>query len=248
MRGELLAKCVEVELALARLREDAVGAFFFLDMVLDLFLEHVHLGVEEFVVGALVRLDFGDQELGGVMLDIAFLELVLLDRAFACRIEDRLFDIGMDGQLEADLVRQLLLASVALGAFEFLEQLLDVTMILFEKRDCVLDLPSDGLPLGLRNGNHRAAWMFLLACVRKLSQYRVPTGLDWKAVGYLVSIVSVFFLGRRRVGEGRTRLAGIIRCWSSGWRHRSSAWAAVTWPIFTRRPKSEKRRRKRSGR
>ena len=48
------------------------------------------------------------------MLDIAFLEQVLVDRAFARRIENLFLDLGVDGELEADLLRQLLLAAVAL--------------------------------------------------------------------------------------------------------------------------------------
>ena len=72
------------------------------------------------------------------MLDIAFLEHVLVDLALAGRVENLFLDLGVDGELEADLLRQLLLAAVALRVFEFLEQLLDRAMILLEQRDRVL--------------------------------------------------------------------------------------------------------------
>ena len=83
-------------------------------MVLDLFGQHLDLGVEEVVVLAVAGLDLGHQQLGGVMLDIGFLQQVLLDLAFAGRIEDLFLDLRVDGELEADLPRQLLLAAVAL--------------------------------------------------------------------------------------------------------------------------------------
>jgi hypothetical protein len=54
-----------------------------------------------------------------------------------------------------------------------------------------------------------------------------PSGLDWKAVGYLVSIGSVFFLGA--VAWAKENPPGwYYRSWSSEWLARSSAWVAVT--------------------
>ena len=41
--------------------------------------------------------DFGDQQLRGVMLDIAFLQQILVDLALAGRIENLLLDRGVDG-------------------------------------------------------------------------------------------------------------------------------------------------------
>src|SRR5690348_2313757 len=76
--GDPLAERLHVDIGLARLAEDAVRAFLFLDVMLDLLLEHVHLGIEEFVVGAFVGFDLRDQQLGRVVLDIAFLELVFV--------------------------------------------------------------------------------------------------------------------------------------------------------------------------
>jgi hypothetical protein len=47
------------------------------------------------------------------MLDIGFLEQIFLDLAFASRVENFFLDLGVDGQLHADLQRDLLLLAVA---------------------------------------------------------------------------------------------------------------------------------------
>src|SRR6185437_2035753 len=125
--GHPLADGLHVEAALARLGEDPVRPFLFLDVVLDLFLEDMHLGVEELVLRPVFgSFDLRDEQLGRVMLDEAFLELVFVDRSFARRIEDLLFELEVNGEAEADLVRQLLFAAVALRLLELLEQLLDL--------------------------------------------------------------------------------------------------------------------------
>ena len=99
----------------------------------------MHLGIEEFVIDTLFGgLNFGNQELGCVMFDIALLQLVFVDCPLAGRIEDRLLNLGMDDELQANLVCQLLLAAFSLGAFELLEQLLDLAVVVLEKLDCVL--------------------------------------------------------------------------------------------------------------
>ena len=72
------------------------------------------------------------------MLDIGFLEQVLLDLPVAGGIENLFLDHRVDGELEADLPRELLLAALALRLFEFLEQLLDSAVVLFQQRDRVL--------------------------------------------------------------------------------------------------------------
>ena len=91
-------------------------AFLFLDVVLDLFRQHLHLGVEELVAFAVAGLDLRHQQLGRVVLDIGFLEQILLDLAFAGRIENLFLDLGVDRKLEADLRAQLLLAALAFRA------------------------------------------------------------------------------------------------------------------------------------
>ena len=88
--------------------------------MLDLLREDLDLGVVELVARRPPRLDLGDQHLCGVVLDIGFLELVLVDLALAGRVEDLLLDLGVDGELQADLLGELLLAAVALGCFESL--------------------------------------------------------------------------------------------------------------------------------
>ena len=72
------------------------------------------------------------------MFDIGFLEQILVDLAFAGRIENLFLDLGVDRQLEADLLRELPLAAVAAGLLELLEQFLDLAVILLEQRDRVL--------------------------------------------------------------------------------------------------------------
>jgi hypothetical protein len=108
--------------------------------MLDLLLEHMHLGIEELVFAALVRLDLGDQQLGRVMLDIAFLEQVFFHRNLASGVENLLLDLGMDGKLEADFARQLFLAAVAFRVLELLEQLFDLAVVFLQQRDRVLRL------------------------------------------------------------------------------------------------------------
>ena len=80
--------------------------------------------------GFAARLDFGDQQLGRVVLDKAFLELILFDNAFAGRIENLFLERGMDRQLKADFVGQLLLAPVTARFFEVREQIRDLAVVL----------------------------------------------------------------------------------------------------------------------
>src|SRR5205085_1999748 len=58
---ELLAKPVEVQLAFACLGEDSAGLLLILHMVVDFFLEHLHLYIEELVALPGAGLDFGDE-------------------------------------------------------------------------------------------------------------------------------------------------------------------------------------------
>ena len=45
----------------------------------------------------------------------------------------------------------------------------------------------------------------------KLSRFPSVTGVDWKGLGYLISIVSVLLLGAQRVAEAENPLPGICR-------------------------------------
>jgi len=63
---DLLANRLEVHVALLELRE--VFLLLLLDVVLDLFRQHLDLGVVH-LVGRLHRLDFGHQLLGRVVFD-----------------------------------------------------------------------------------------------------------------------------------------------------------------------------------
>ena len=76
------------------------------------------------------------------MLDIAFLEQILVDLALAGRIENLLLDRRVDRQLEADLLGDPLLAAVAAGLLELLEQFLDLAVVGFQQRDRVRGLDS----------------------------------------------------------------------------------------------------------
>jgi hypothetical protein len=72
------------------------------------------------------------------MFDIAFLQQVLIDLAFAGRIENLFLDLRVDGQLETDLLGELLLAAVAASLLELLKQLLNRAVILLQERNRVL--------------------------------------------------------------------------------------------------------------
>ena len=72
------------------------------------------------------------------MFDVAFLQQVFLNLSFAGRIEDLLFDLRVYGQLQANLLGELLLAAVAARFLELLEQLLNRAVVLLQESDCVL--------------------------------------------------------------------------------------------------------------
>ena len=71
------------------------------------------------------------------MFDIGLLEQVFLHLAFTGRIENLFFDLGVNRQLKADLLGNLLLSAFAAGLFEAGEQVLDRSMVLLEQRNCV---------------------------------------------------------------------------------------------------------------
>jgi hypothetical protein len=105
----------------ARLREDLV--LFFLHVMVDVFAQHLHLGIEH-LIGLHHSADLRDQFLGGLVLDVGFRDHVLVLDGFAHgRIEDFLLDLRVHRQLHADLLSQfhLLLGNApGLGAGEFL--------------------------------------------------------------------------------------------------------------------------------
>ena len=140
VHGHLRAERFEVDVGLAGLREQAFDALLlFLDVVLDLFAENLDLGVVEFV-RRLARLDLRDHHLGGVMLDEAFLQQVLVDLALERRVEDFLFDRRVDREFLANLQGELLLSPVARRFLELGEQVFDLAMVFLEKRDGILRL------------------------------------------------------------------------------------------------------------
>ncbi len=74
------------------------------------------------------------------MLDIGFLEQILIDLALAGRVKNLFLDLGVDRQIQADLLGQRPLAAISARLLEILEQLLDGAMVCFEERNCVLRL------------------------------------------------------------------------------------------------------------
>ncbi len=120
-RGQLLAQRVHVEPSLPRLGEQAFPRLLFLaDVMLDLFGEHLDLGVVELLVRP-ARFDLGDHHLGPVVFDIGFGQEVLVRLALAGRVEDFFLDDGVHRQLGADLLGQRFLLGFALGGFKLLE-------------------------------------------------------------------------------------------------------------------------------
>jgi hypothetical protein len=120
------------------LRKQALHPFlFFLDVVFDFFLQHLDLGVVIFVARAAVH-DFGDQHLGAIVLNVAFLKQILVDLALAGGIENLFLDLRMDRQLEADFLGQRLLAPVAARFLELGEQFFDGAVVGLEQRDRIL--------------------------------------------------------------------------------------------------------------
>jgi hypothetical protein len=100
------------------LLEHIVVLFLFLfHMMLDLFLEHGDLGIEKFVVGTGGD-DLVDQYLGAVMLDIGFLQEVVVDLALERGVENLFLDLRMNLELGADLVGDAALFLGAAGLFE----------------------------------------------------------------------------------------------------------------------------------
>ena len=142
------------------------------------------------------------------MLDIAFLEQVLVDLAFAGRIENLFLDLRRGPTARGRSRRaSFCLRPSPLRFLEFLEQLLDLAVILLQQRDRVLDLVSAMTvpPVGLESETNCRGWMFLGRMRHETVTIPAPTGIDWEGLGYLTSIVSVFFLGAIAWPKPRTR-------------------------------------------
>src|SRR3546814_167182 len=107
--------------------------FLFLDVMLDLLLQNQHLGVIIFLIG-LGLLKLQNQRLGRIMLDIGLVQIILLDLAAKRRIENLFLYTGVDIQLGAYFMDDLLLFLSALGLFEFFEKFLYLSMAFGQKR------------------------------------------------------------------------------------------------------------------
>src|SRR6185437_6721531 len=97
---------------------------------------HRDLGVVELVVG-IAGEELGDQHLRAVVLDIGLVDRVVLHLPGAGRIEDLLLDDRVDAELGADLLDQRLLALGAARLLDFLEEVLDLSMVRLQERDRV---------------------------------------------------------------------------------------------------------------
>jgi len=115
--------------------------FFVLDVMLDLFPEHLDTRVIE-AVGSLRGTDLGDQLLGARVLDGGFVQQCRVDTGLAsCRIEDFFFDDGVHGEHSADPSGQrsaIACVSLALGEqLVVLEQRFDLVVVLLQQVDGV---------------------------------------------------------------------------------------------------------------
>ncbi len=131
---ELPPQFLHVESGVLGAGEDTVARILlFADMVFHVLAEHGDFRVV--IIVALVALDqIGDQQLDGVVLDLRFVQLVMLDAFLAAGgIEDLLFDNRMGGERRRDLPDQLLALLAALVFPELAEQLLDLAVVGFQQ-------------------------------------------------------------------------------------------------------------------
>jgi hypothetical protein len=105
-------------------------------VVLDVFAQHLDLGVVDLVdVGR--ALDLRDEVLGRVVLDLCLLDhlhVVILELLAQPRVEQLFLDLGVDGELRANLLRYLparALVAVLL-LLELLEEVLHLAMVRHE--------------------------------------------------------------------------------------------------------------------
>ena len=130
-RKHVCADRIETELGRACLGEDPIRrVFFFFDMVLNLFGEHLDLSTVAVHVRS-TRLKFCDPHLGA-RCSIKASSSISSGIFPAGRIEDLLFDDRMHHQFGADLLDEPLLLNQrdrAFGAFDLFEQIFDLAVI-----------------------------------------------------------------------------------------------------------------------
>src|SRR3546814_7048949 len=101
-------------------------------MRLDLHRQNQPFCVIIFLIG-LGLLKLQNQRLGRIMLDIGLVQIIFLDLAAKRRIENLFLYTGVDIQLGAYFMDDLLLFLSALGLFEFFEKFLYLSMAFGQK-------------------------------------------------------------------------------------------------------------------
>src|SRR5512144_34936 len=146
-RLDLFAQRPQIELRLARLRKHLV--LFLLDVMFHVLAEHLDLRLP-LRIADLAGLYLRDQFLRRRMLDLGLVHQVfVIDGLADGGIEDLFLDLGVQRQLLADSVCQLLLLCVAARALELVKHVLDAIVILHQQ----------GAGIGLRSppGSRAAA-------------------------------------------------------------------------------------------
>jgi hypothetical protein len=117
------------------LGEDSVARFLlFADMQFDVLAEHLDFSVVKTGVRRTVQ-EFPDENLGSVVLDLRFVEHVVLDTLFATgRIEQLFLELGMHDQLLAHLLCQACFLFGGTRRLVLAEQTFDGAMVLLEQR------------------------------------------------------------------------------------------------------------------
>jgi len=116
--------------------EDAtVGLLFFGNVMLDLLAKHRDLGDPESIANFALK-EIIDQQLGAVVLHLRFIEQLFVGLPGTTRrIENFLLQDGVDDELDADLLDQLILATVLRGGFKVSEELLHAAVIQLQRFD-----------------------------------------------------------------------------------------------------------------
>ncbi|KRA83990.1 hypothetical protein ASD76_08290 [Altererythrobacter sp. Root672] len=110
--------------AFARLGKQAFARrFLFLDVMVDLFAQDLHLGVVELVLRPTLH-DVIDQDFCAIVLDVGLAEQIVVDLALQRRVENLFLDRRVNLELGADLLGDRLLAPIAAGIFVLGEQVL----------------------------------------------------------------------------------------------------------------------------
>jgi hypothetical protein len=155
--------------------------------MLDVFAQHLHARVEQFVALGRVVLDRGDQLFERAVLDLGFVEQVLAvaDRSLARGgIEDLFLDLRMRGQRDADLLRHRLLAILREAAIlVFLEEIRHFLVVGLQQLDRVV-LPA----LGTGAGGGAALRGGVLASSRHEALLVFQTGLTPTSLAHIRSV------------------------------------------------------------